>query len=189
MMEKNRAFTLIEMLVSAAIFVSLIGVVSAIFVWTIRLQRQSLAYQELLDQTSYVMEYMSRAIRMAIKDDIKTESFEEKNCLSGYKVNFATSTNQGNMCLKFRNYENKCQEFCRENSNGKKKLVEKIEGTKRDLTSPSLDVTDFTVKVTGAAQGDQLQPLVSISLEIKGKENSKIKIRTKVSQRNLDVSK
>ena len=68
-LNKNKAFTLIEMLVAALIFSIVIGAATGVFVSAIKLQRYNLAHQQLLSQVSYAVEYMDRAIRMAIKDD------------------------------------------------------------------------------------------------------------------------
>jgi len=64
----NKGFTLVEMLITALVFSIIVGVATGLFISAIRLQRYNLTYQRLLDQTSYVMEYTARAIRMAKKD-------------------------------------------------------------------------------------------------------------------------
>lgn len=186
-MAYNRGFTLIEILVALAIFASVVTITSTIFVSALRAQRQSLAYQQLLDQTSYLMEYMSRAIRMAMKDDIEIRGFPSKNCLSGDKVNYEFI----NQCLKFRNYKNECQQFCLEETlEGKRRLKEiKDDGPPNYLTSSDLKVNSFNVTLTGETQNDTIQPLVSIFLNIEGKEQSKIQIQTSISQRNLDIQR
>jgi type II secretory pathway pseudopilin PulG len=72
-------FTLIELIISTAIFMLIIGVAVVIFVYVAQHQRRILADQELMNQISYVQEYMSKALRMA-----KTASSEEDNmCLEG----------------------------------------------------------------------------------------------------------
>ena len=185
-------FTLVEMLVAMAIFVIVVAIISGLFVHAIQGQRRNLAYQELLDQTSYVMEYMSRSIRMAMKDDIEIwgHPLPPPNCLTEDRVNYEFAGN----CLKFRNYKDECQQFCRVDDGGRFKLVEIIDGTSADLTSTSsLDVLSFNVTdPTGSwqqpgAPGDNNQPLVAIFLRIKGRENTEIQIQTSISQRNLDT--
>lgn len=165
----NKGFTLIEMVVAVTVFSLVVGVASGIFVSSLKAQRQSLATQEVLDQISYVAEYMSRAIRMARKD-------MTGDCTGIPKLNYAFS----GQCLKFRNYKNECQAFCLEGERLKNEA-----GVY--LTSSSLKVENFNVSLTGETQDDNLQPKVSIFLDIKGKEKSKIRIQTTISQRNLDV--
>jgi len=193
----DKGFTLIELLVAVSIFVTVIVIISGLFVQAIQGQRRNLAYQELLDQTSYVMEYMSRSIRMAMKDDIAIWEFDDTiDCLSGNKVNYEYT----NQCLIFRNYKNECQFFCLEGTT----LTAAITATgggpipppsTTHLTSPELEVYSLWgagtpwVNLSGQGQEDNLQPLVIIGLEIEGRENTSIRIQTSISQRNLDVEK
>jgi len=169
----KNGFTLIEMVVAVAVFTLLVGASTGVFVTSLKNQKQGLATQEILNQTSYLMEYMSRAVRMAKKDITGT-------CTGTAKLNYVFTGG----CLKFVNYKDKCQQFC-------------LEGTRlKDengnyLTSESLQVSNFAVVLTGAVQppADYLQPRLTISFDILGEEGSSMKIQTTVSQRNLDVRK
>jgi len=178
-MSKN-GFTLIEMMVAVAIFASVVTAVSMLFVSAICAQRQSLALQELLDQTSYVMEYMSRTIRMAKKD-------MDGACTGTAKLNYYFA----GQCLKFKNYKGECQQFCLDGT----AIKETIDfGAPIELTSPDLKIypleeTGEWIELSGETQDDEFQPLVSILLKIEGKEQSKIQTKTSVSQRDLDVMK
>ena len=172
-MQINKGFTLIEMVVAVAVFTLLVSASSGLFVNALRAQRYSLTTQEILDQTSYVMEYMSRALRMARKD-ISGE------CITA-KSNYQFEDN----CIKFRNYHDECQQFCLDGSR-----LKEIKGESSNyLTSESLTVEGFWVELSGQQQDDYLQPRATILLTISGKEQSNIKIQTTVSQRNLDIQK
>ena len=168
----KKGFTLIEMLVAVTVFISVITAGSGLFVFGLRVQRQSLAWQQLLAQTSYLMEYMSRAVRMARKDMNGT-------CTGTAKLNYKWV----GQCLKFRNYKNECQQFCLDGD----RLKEIKAGSENYLTSDELQISPFNVELAGQSQYDNIQPRVTIFLEITGKEGSKIKIQTTISQRNLDV--
>ncbi len=63
--ERKRGFTLVELLVTSGIFATVIVAAMGIFVSALKLQRYLFANQQLVDQTSYVMEYMSRFLRVA----------------------------------------------------------------------------------------------------------------------------
>ena len=63
-----RGVTLIELVVVLAVFMIIISVTVSIFISIIQHQKRILAQQEFLNQISYVAEYMSRSIRMAVKD-------------------------------------------------------------------------------------------------------------------------
>jgi len=170
-MTGNKGFTLIEMLVAIAIFVFTVASVSGVFVTALKAQRRSIAYQQLLDQSSYLMEYMSRSIRMAKKDI-------SGSCTGTAKLNYEFS----GQCLKLRNYKDLCQQFCLDGSRMKNEKGEY-------LTSDSLNVSSFSVTLSGATQNDDIQPMTIISIDIQGKDDAAIKIQTSVSQRNLDVEK
>ena len=183
----KKGFTLVEILVAVAIFVAVVSVASSLFVQAIRGQRRSLAYQELLDQTSYVMEYMSRSIRMARRDDeCATPGF-----------NYATSVIvaiPGAECLHFKNYKDECQYFCLDGVSKKLMIATStppmapVAADFTDLTSPDLTVSSFNINGQGWEKGspDNSQPLVIISFKIEGREGVKIEIQTSISQRNLD---
>ncbi len=185
---QNKNFTLVEMLVAAGIFSVILVIVSTMIVSAIKTQRKSLATQELIDQTSYVMEYMSRALRMAKKDLTLTGE-----CITR-GTNYTTP--YGNSSIRFLNYENKCQEFFR---TGGGQIVERKSTNNKAanlqssiaLTSANLNVIRFSVgpdsSIRGWSQTDTLQPRVTIYLDINGKEGTNIKIQTTISQRDLDV--
>jgi len=178
---KSRAFTLIEMLITVVIFSIIIGTATGVFVSAIRLQRYNLAYQQLLDQTSYAMEYMSRAIRMAKRD--KISCIDESNYYEGIgnSITFATYHNP-----------NECWGFFLEDSTKRLKVWKKTsEGESEDyLTSRDFDVISFNVEVLGDEINDGLQPRVTIFMEVHRRGSypqPKIKIQTTISQRDLDV--
>jgi prepilin-type N-terminal cleavage/methylation domain-containing protein len=193
----QKGVTLIEMLVAVTVFAITVGAISGIFISGIRTQRRILATQELLDQTSYVMEYAGRALRMA-----KKELSDPATCLTtvgrGYNYESLASDR-----IRFLNYENKCQEFYQDGSVLKeRKSTDNSElnfGSPSPLTSTKLNVNVLRFNLSGAAQPtstdcsvtDCLQPRVTIFLEIEGRETGvgrpKIQIQTSISQRDLDI--
>lgn len=171
-MTGNKAFTLIEMLVVVLLFSIIIGAAIGVFASSIKLQKYNLAHQQLLNQTSYAMEYMSRAIRMAKKDEI--------GCID--MSNYLETSNS----IKFVTYHDQCWKFFLENEQLK---VEK-DGTVYELSSLDFQVSNFTVNVSGDVPGDNFQPMVTIFMEIQGKGSGhqpQTKIQTTISQRNLDI--
>ena len=180
--EVEKGFTLVEMIIAIFIFSIVFGAASGLFVSAIKNQSRILANQQLLDQTSYTIEYIGRAIRMAKKDI-------EGSCISA-KLNYATTTS-GEGGIKFKNYLDQCQEFFRDCGGGVCKLRENKNGTVSDLTSPNLYVESFNVGHSDSwGQDDNLQPRVTLFSEIRkaGAGNQpKIKIQTTISQRQLDI--
>jgi prepilin-type N-terminal cleavage/methylation domain-containing protein len=179
--KNNKGFTLVELLTSLTVFVVVVTVASGIFISAIRAQRRALAYQELLDQTSYLMEYMSRAIRMAKKDF-------DGNCMGGDpNLNYKISSSGG---IVFENYNGDCQEFY---AQGGKLWELKASGSPVELTSDNLEVLTFNIGSDDSwDQDDNLQPRITLFLHIKRvgttpEEQPDIEIQTTISQRKLDV--
>jgi len=176
----RKGYALIELLVAATIFAIIIVAISSLFISGIRTQGRVLATQEVLDQASYVMEYVSRALRMAKKDESGT-------CISTVGNNYELTTNG----IQFIDKDDVCTEFFLDSID--KQLKKRIGGTTSDLTSSNLQVNAFRISLSGEAPADGLQPKVTISLEMLGRKiigmaKPKIQIQTSVSQRNLDMS-
>ena len=176
----NRGFTLVEMLVAMTIFSIIVSISIGLFVSAIHLHKYDLKYQNLLNQTSYAMEYMSRSLRMALKSDgtICTD-------FSGKNYNWDNSDPHW---IEFVNSsDNKCWKFYL-SSNGKQLKINKG-GISYNLTSDNLQINSFNISVAGDASGQQ--PKVTFYLDIQAKKEllpwtPKIKIQTTISQRNLN---
>ena len=198
MLNKSLAgFTLVEIMVAVSVFVLVISIAAGIFVYSLQDQRKALSHQELLDQTSYIMEYMSRGIRMAKK----------QRPLAGYPACISEGFNYGinppdNNHLKFIKWDWSlnppalvCHEFFLDVPTFR--LMEKRDGAAPlPLTSAELKIETLRFNVIGdgveAKPGLQTQPRVTIVLEIKGREiapgeRPKIHLQTSVSQRDLDL--
>lgn len=191
----KKGYTLIEVLVAVAIFFTVLAAPTGFFIGSLKAQMRTLASQELLNQTSYFLEYISRALRMAKKD--KNDSCIGLN--SNYqKTNTRTlaGVTYSGPGIKFKSYHDTpiCQEFFLDEND--KVLKESKNGAAPlPLTSDNLEIVSF--KISGEeswGQNDNLQPKVTLFLEIKGGRSlkpelqPKIKIQTAVSQRNLDVT-
>ena len=182
---KNKGFTLIELLVSGTIFAILMVSMIGVFVSAIRVQRYSLSQQQLLNQTSFAMEYMSRFLRMARKDTTG-------GCIP-IKTNYEDLGGAG---VRFINYRGDCHTFytsnradCETVDVGGTYLCQDLDGEKLPLTSGDLVVEDFKVNLQGEGGGDDIQPRATLFLKIRGSgiNPPTLQIQTTVSQRNLDV--
>ncbi len=180
----NKGYTLIEVLAAVVIFSLISGAALGIFALAIKIQKYSLASQQLLDQTGYAMEYMNRAIRMAKKNGGECSNMDiGKN----YEE---TLVGRG---IKFVNYKGECLEFFQDDTDNQLKVNKWEDGIKIfdtvELISDDFEVTSLNFNISGDEPGDNSQPKVTIYMEIKGKNMSplpKIKIQTTLSQRNLD---
>jgi len=179
--KKNKGFSLIEMLVVVLIFTIVMGIAMGVFTSALKLQRYNLAYQQLLSQVSYAMEYMDRSIRMAVKEN---GSF---GCI-GAGQNYQ---NPGGVLssIKFVNYKGQCQQFYL-SANQLMSLNTAIFATELPLISSDFKVTTLIFRPMGESGSDFVQPRVTIVMEIEANTippKPKIRIQTTISQRNLDM--
>jgi prepilin-type N-terminal cleavage/methylation domain-containing protein len=179
----QKGLTLIEMLVAVAMFAITVIAVSGLFISSIRSQQRILASQELSDQTSYVLEYISRALRMAKKQtaELVAAHPELADCLSSNGLNYEQITNG----IRFIDHENNCTEFYLDTTDP---TVRQIKKGSLVLTSSFLKVNHFDIYLSGQSN---VQPMVTLFLEIQGREaygsRPEIKIQTSISQRDLNI--
>ena len=184
---RNKGFTLVEVVVSVAVFGIIIAGPTGLFVLSLRNQNMSLALGETIDNTSHAVEYMSRALRMARKD-------KTGNCIT---LNY-NYENPGGVTSKIRflNYQGYCQQF---SLIGNQILMQKsTDGTSANLntgyymTSDDLGITNFQFLIVGGGQDDNVQPRITIVFRIAkssaGTGLPAINVETTISQRNLDVT-
>lgn len=199
----SKGLTLIEMIAAVGIFAITIGTISGLFISAVRAQRKSLATQELLDRTSYVIEYMGRTIRMAQKelncidptDPTTCDPSNPPQCLTTYGYGYNYETNLAGDRIRFINYDTKCQEFFLEGNQIKeRKSTDHTAanfGSSLPLTPTDLNISSLKFNLSGQSQNDDFQPRVTIFLEIESgripQSPPKIQVQTSISQRALDV--
>ena len=173
-------FTLIELMVSVALFAIIVGVISSIFFTSLQSQRKAISFQGIFDQTSYLMEYMSRNLRMAKRET------EALTCLSAVNKNYEMTRN--NKGVKFINSQNICQEFYLDITTSRLKEA-KSGAQEQYLTSENSRVTAFNIAISDQAG---LQPKVTffIAIEKKGLKAELVspgEFQTTLSQRKLNI--
>lgn len=196
----NKGFTLIELIVVMAVFLIIISTAVSIFISVIQHQRRIMSEQQLSSQTSYVMEYMSKALRMAEKDTTGA-------CLGTagyiYLLTWEDTPNSVYRGIKFINQseDGLCQEFYLDNSDPNNPVLKEKKGsnTAVALTSTNLKINSIRFGINGgdgkiggiryASENENSQPRVTIffDVQIKGDDLSAKKIQTTVSQRNLNI--
>jgi type II secretory pathway component PulJ len=184
--DQEKGYTLIEVLVASTLFFVVIAGPTGLFISSMRSQARTLALRETVDNTSHVMEYMSRFLRMARKDIDGTCITSGKN----YE-NLGGDLSK----VRFLNYDGFCQEFSL--TNDRLEVKKSIDGNSSNLgtgnylTSDDLIISFLNFKLSGEGQEDDLQPRLTIVFEISKKgqpETSRTRIQTTISQRNLDVT-
>ena len=194
----KKGFSLIEILVSVGLFAVIIVACSKLFALTIAGQRFTLRFQDVLNETSYVMEYMSKAIRMG-KKELNCASKSDPsscNCLQNKGYGYNYEINEGKNQITFVNYNQRCQRFYLDVGEGviKEALANSAAGLTdsaniADLTSDDLLINSFKFNLFGDGQYNNYQPRVTMFLDVErqGEEHTEVKVQTSVSQRNLDV--
>lgn len=180
---KKEGYTLIEILVAIAMFSIAIAISTSFFISSFRSQNRALSIRETIDNTSYVMEYITRALRMTRKD-------RDGSCIAA-GTNYEIT--RGGKGIKFENYQEPpvCQEFYWEVNDDR--LYESKDGAAGiPLTSSELEVTLFQFHLSGELQSDNKQPRITVLLEVakknpSGPSFSQTRAQTTISQRNLDV--
>ena len=200
--KKQKGFTLIEVLVSISVLLVISGVAVSIFLSVVMGQRTILANQDLSGQLSYSLEYMSKALRMASKDQIGDTL--AGGCLGSKGLNYLLTKRDLKdgvyKGIKFINGSDNgaCQEFFLDQTNGKTVIKEiKNGGNSVALTSDKINISAFKFILNGDMAGqssystedDQTQPRVTISMSANfwGSNNPLAVIQTTISQRNLNI--
>jgi prepilin-type N-terminal cleavage/methylation domain-containing protein len=179
--KKPPGFTLIELMVSVALFSTIAAVFAGIFFSGFRAQERTLMFQTLFDETSFFIEYLGRSLRMARKSTTS-------GCLSSPGLNYElTRSGKG---IKFITAECACQEIFWDQATNRLKEVK--EGSEEFLTSSNLEVLGLKFNLLGETQEDNLQSRATVSLKLRGRGGRaegqpEILIQTSVSQRRLDL--
>ena len=186
-MYSSKGVTIVELLVVLSIFVFVIVTAVSIFVSTTQQQKSILKEQELLNQVSYVIEYMSRRIRMTLTDaNGVCPGFGYDYLLTNYDS--VSGFYQG---IKFISDDNNCYEFFLD-TDGIFKM--RFQNNLYSLLSPS-QFDNFTIKyVRFIINGDKiigsnsasnpLGPRITTSLDFLISQKEKV-FQTTVSRRNL----
>jgi len=191
----TKGYTLIEIMVAVGVFTVVIAAPTGFFVSSIKAQQKALSSQTLVDNTSYVLEYMSRSLRMAKKETNCASRTDPSTCFclktQGHGFNYET-THSGKG-IKFVNYQDICQEFYWDTTDNKLKET-KSGGEAVVLTPNDVEVVSFKIGPTDSwDQLDDEQPKIVLFLEVKGIKSQKpelqpvLRVQTTISQRNLDV--
>jgi len=210
--KNNKGFTIVEIAVAMTIFILILGVSTNIFISAVAQQRRILSEQQLVNQMSYVIEYMAKSLRMAIKDEanvcVKSEIYEPSEPEAGIYVLTRHNLATGYRGIRFLNASNTndleepiCQEFFLDDDNVLKEIkssdssADLFIGHAVPITSEKIEITSIKFAINGdsdkyyASNIDSAQPSVTIFLEAKivGDNRPAKQIQTTISQRNLNT--
>ena len=187
--DSARGFTLVEMIVTLAIFSLIMVAVAGLFFHALRAHRTILAKSQMLGESSYNLEHIGRGLRMAKKTS-------DSGCLSAKGLNFEKTARGG---VKFQNLNSSgtidCVEYYLgypgEDYGANGALMESRANAERSfdlpLTSPAVDVVSLAVYDYGWAQNDDLQPRTTLHIQMRGRQNQTMDHQITISQRDLDI--
>jgi prepilin-type N-terminal cleavage/methylation domain-containing protein len=171
----NMGFTLVELLVSLALFsIVMLAAVGTLYTVNSASQRVT-AMRAVLDNLDFAMESMSRTIRTGeniVCGDVQTQESGTNNCpfgtsTAGSEALYLTSTIDGSS-IEYRwrqdatTGNNEIQKCTLINNNGSLQL----DPTKCvSITDPNINVQKFSFYVNGADPSDGMQPSVIIMMQ------------------------
>ncbi len=163
--KKEAGFTIVEVLVTSLVFSIISMAISSIFVQTLSLQRRASAAQKIQDNALFVLESMSREIRVSVVADQ-----ESANC----SLNTLSITHPDKGVIVYRL------------NNG---VIEKSQGGGAYVAISGTDVrfARFNFCVIGSLQNDNRTPRVAILTTVEnttGREIMEVNLQTTVSSRD-----
>jgi len=192
----SKAFSLIEIVIVVAITSVLLIVTMQILSSAIRIESRTLVAQAMYEQVNYLIDYMSKDIRMAARGSVVDDP-----CERGLKQKIGILTD-GGITIKDQR-ENCMKYFLAIEAEERYIVAERKDYDASDpanpypnpsyilpLTSKDFKVTDLKFIVlpatTDAKDGEQTKVLINLSIESKKYKDIKLKMQTLVSTRNRD---
>jgi hypothetical protein len=176
--DKNKGFTLIEVMVASFVFLLIVGSIIGLLTSVIQSQVTSLREQKSISEVSYAMEYISRSLRMAKKD-------ETGSCIgvSGQVYSIGADLKE----VTFLSHHGRCQMFGSELlADGSSRIYERrsIDETSGNF-SGSVHVTSANIYVHRLAfvSVSSDWPRIMINVKFGPSQEISMHLQTSVSQR------
>lgn len=177
---KNKeGFSLIEVLVSTALFVVIITAAMNIFKLVIESQREAIATQNVEESLKYFLEVTGKEIRMAKRNNTWC-SHLGLGPTDIYKV----TTNLGGDVLNFKNYNNDCVSYYIGNVNGVNRFAILRNGMVGYYITPEkVNIDELKFVVSTSTQPAVTMELVAHALGGSNTNQSEMRIQTTLSSR------
>ncbi|OGZ58664.1 MAG: hypothetical protein A2827_03360 [Candidatus Spechtbacteria bacterium RIFCSPHIGHO2_01_FULL_43_30] len=175
----NKGFSLVEILVSLAVFSIVAIAIGGFFLMSVRGQRNTIARQNLIDNVRFAIEFMSRQIRLAQQDIAGS-------CTGSADSMFTESASD----ISFISYDGDCITY---QLAGEKIQIRPDDGESfSDMTSDDIIINSLEFTVDGRESDDGEQPRVTVIIEAetsgqRPEDNLSIEVQTTISARNIDV--
>lgn len=174
MQDPNRGFTLIEMIMSVAVFTVVALVAAGALLAIADANRKAQAFKSVVNNLNFTLESVARNLRTG--SAYSSADFVKGQCSNGYKSGISF-TSQDGISVSFY-------------LKGTQIVREVNGGTPTGMTAPEVTVDRFCFLIEGAGAGDDVQPhalmLVGGFMQEKPKLKSRFDIQTFITQRLLD---
>lgn len=182
----RRGFTLIELVVTTAVFSLVIGTAIGLLTASLNLQRKSIAIQNIQDNGRHLMNLMAKEIRMS---EIRNSSDGQTTVLVIDPPDIAPEIVGKNFTYTFTNSPNwqvtRTAYILKKQTGG----GEQWQWDTSSISSDDVEV-DGKFVVDGRSGGDKEQPKVTIVMKVRTTglkaEQTEISLQTTLSQRNLE---
>jgi len=163
-MKKQRGATIIELIISAGLFITLISLASVSFIQALRTQRIVTNLSASMNDVTFVMEQISREVRVGFSMNS-----------SGGSMDFINSDGDRIFYKFIGSGIGRCMNSCA--SDGDYKL----------LTSPDVEIDNLEFILQGTSSGDGESPRVTIIASIISESQIRVNLQTTISSRILDT--
>lgn len=182
----SQGFTLIEILVSVAIFATVMVIALGALLSMTESDRKAQTLKSVINNLNFSLDAMSRAMRTGVNyhcDVAQTPVTTPRDCASTPATSVAFLSAEGQTVRYCRGNGSACS------STGTAVLVSKGTGAYSPLTASEVTITNLQFYVTGATDS-QLQPHVVILLSgrvpVSASQTSTFDLQTSVTQRLYD---
>jgi len=175
---KNKGFTLLEMIFAVGLFAMVITVVTGVFVKSSQAQRKVIELHVVQREGNYMIEMMSREIRMATAISDGNDGNEDQQ-------------GNNNSSVEFTNYNGDLIRYCRASASGActendsgDYLTRRVNGINQIVSSSNIKIDSLKFYVPDDFITDQ--PMVTISMTVKpaaSQYNTEISLQSSVALR------
>lgn len=174
----NKAFTLVELLISMSIFSMVAIAIGGFFLISAQGQRNIIARQNLADNLRFAMEAMARQLRLAQVDASGDCTGVSNSTYFSSGLSDISFVNQGGDCILYNLV------------NSRINITRTAETS--DVTADEVIITRLEFIVSGELVSDSAQPRVTIVIEAetsgaRPEDSLHIQLQTTVSARNVDI--